>query len=84
MVIENIPMSSIALMGENKDTTKITNGSVSYLRFKDVDFAQLASQAAGGSTITVYGRFNINVWAGRKSLQVFIEDYEIKDSKFDF
>lgn len=84
MVIENIPMSSIALMGENKDTTKITNGGVSYLRFKDADFAQLASQATGSSTITVYGRFNINVWAGRKSLQVFIEDYEIKDSKFDF
>lgn len=84
VVIENIPMSSVALMGENKDTTKITNGSISYLRFKDVDFAQLAGQAAGGSTITVYGRFNINVWAGKKSLQVFIDDYEIKDSKFDF
>ena len=84
VVIEDIPMSSVALMGENKDTTKIINGSVSYLRFKDADFAQLASQVSSGSTITVYGRFNINVWAGKKSLQVFIDDYEIKDSKFDF
>lgn len=84
VVIEGIPMGSVALMGENKDTTKIINGSVSYLRFKDADFAQLASQATSGSTITVYGRFNINVWAGKKSLQVFIDDYEIKDSKFDF
>lgn len=84
VVIENIPMSSVALMGESKDTTKITYGSVSYLRFKDADFAQLASHASSGSTITVYGKFNINVWAGRKSLQVFIDDYEIKDSKFDF
>ena len=77
-------MSSVALMGENKDTTKIINGGVSYLRFKDADFAQLASQVSSGSTITVYGRFNINVWAGKKSLQVFIDDYDIKDSKFDF
>ena len=84
VVIEGIPMSSVALMGENKDTTKITNGNVSYLRFKDADFAQLASHVSSGSTITVYGKFNINVWAGRKSLQVFIDDYEIKDSKFDF
>lgn len=77
-------MSSVALMGENKDTTKITNGGVSYIRFKDVDFAQLASQVSSGSTITVYGKFNINVWAGKKSLQIFIDDYDIKDSKFDF
>ena len=84
VVIEDIPMSSVALMGENKDATKIINGSVSYLRFKDADFAQLASQVSSGSTITVYGKFNINVWAGKKSLQVFIDDYEIKDSKFDF
>lgn len=84
VVVEDIPLSSVMVMGEKRDTTKISYGGLNYIRFKDTDFAQLASHTTNGSTITVYGKFNINVYAGRKYLQIFIDDYEIKDSKFDF
>lgn len=84
VVVEDIPLSSVIVMGEKRDTTKISYGGLNYIRFKDTDFAQLASHTTNGSTITIYGKFNINVYAGRKYLQIFIDDYEIKDSKFDF
>lgn len=84
VVVEDIPLNSVMVMGEKRDTTKISYGGLNYIRFKDTDFAQLASHTTNGSTITVYGKFNINVYAGRKYLQIFIDDYEIKDSKFDF
>lgn len=84
VVVEDIPLSSVMVMGEKRDTTKISYGGLNYIRFKDTDFAQLTSHTTNGFTITIYGKFNINVYAGRKYLQIFIDDYEIKDSKFDF
>lgn len=84
VIVEDIPLSSVMVMGEKRDTTKISYGGLNYIRFKDTDFAQLTSHTTNGSTITIYGKFNINVYAGRKYLQIFIDDYEIKDSKFDF
>lgn len=84
VVVEDIPLSSVMVMGEKRDTTKISYGGLNYIRFKDTDFAQLTSHTTNSSTITIYGKFNINVYAGRKYLQIFIDDYEIKDSKFDF
>lgn len=84
VVVEDIPLSSVMVMGEKRDTTKISYGGLNYIRFKDTDFAQLTSHTTSGSTITIYGKFNINVYAGRKYLQIFIDDYDIKDSKFDF
>lgn len=84
VVVEDIPLSSVMVMGEKRDTTKISYGGLNYIRFKDTDFAQLTSHITNGSTITIYGKFNINVYAGRKYLQIFIDDYDIKDSKFDF
>ena len=36
--------------------------------------------------LTVYGRANLNEWMGKKSVQVFITDYELVEdnSKYDF
>ena len=34
--------------------------------------------------ITLIGRVQINEWAGRKSAQVIIEDYEILDDRCSF
>ena len=38
----------------------------------------------GSGDITVYGRTNKNVYYNKTSLQVFIDDYEVFDTKFDF
>ena len=36
--------------------------------------------------LTVYGRAHLNDWMGKKSVQVFIDDYELMEdtSKYDF
>lgn len=85
-VIKDIPLTDVKYQGENKDTVKITYNGVSYVKFKDDDFAQIIEHAAKSktSTITIYGKFNANVWAGRTTLQVFINDYDIRDTKWDF
>ena len=85
LVVERIPFNSrnVMLMGEKKDSVKISYNGVDYIRFKDEDFAQLIS-GMGSGDITVYGRTNKNVYYNKTSLQVFIDDYEVFDTKFDF
>lgn len=86
VVIKDIPLTDIRYQGEKKDTVKITHNGVGYLKFKDDDFAQIIEHTAKSKTsmITIYGKFNANSWAGKTSLQIFINDYDIRDSKWDF
>ena len=84
-VIKNITLSNVMAMGANKDSMKISCNGVDYVRFKDMDFVD-AVMNNRTDKLTVYGRANLNTFAGRTSIQVFIDDYEIvKDSnKYDF
>lgn len=86
IVIENIPLAQVMPMGTNKDSMKITYNGIDYVRFKDPEFVKkiMENRAA---TLTVYGRANINVFNNRTSIQVFCDDYELKnddDHKYDF
>lgn len=85
VVVEKIPFTSsnVRLMGEKKDSVKISYNGVDYIHFKDEDFAQLVSGIDDGE-ITIYGRMNKNVFNGKTSLQVFIDDYDVVDTKFEF
>lgn len=76
VVIKNIPLASYQLMGEAKNSVKVSYRDVSFVKFKDDDFAQLLASEEY-AMLDVYGRFNINEFNGRTSLQVFIEDYEL-------
>ena len=84
-VVENIPLYNVMLMGANKDSVKISYNGIDYVRFKDGEFADLVT---GDSSLqlTVYGRANLNSWGGRTTIQLFIDDYELKnnDHKYDF
>ena len=64
---------------------KISYNGIDYVKFKDEDFVAEVQQNRT-KMLTVYGRVNLNVWMGTKSVQVFITDYELKedDSKYDF
>ena len=55
------------------------------MKFKDEDFVEEVQQNRM-KTLTVYGRVNLNEWMGKKSVQVFITDYELKEdnSKYEF
>lgn len=73
----------IQIMGRTADTAKISKNGISLIRFKDSAFANEVSKYDYG-IITLIGRVQINEWAGRKSAQVIIEDYEILDDRCSF
>jgi hypothetical protein len=72
-------------MGADKSSIKITSNGVDFVKFKDTDFIQEVQENRTKS-IEVYGRLNLNEWAGKKSLQVFIDDYSFQEdnTKYDF
>ena len=84
-IVTNIPLSNIFVMGANKDSIKISYNDVDYIRFKDQDFIeQVINNRA--SLLTIYGRANINTFAGKTTIQIFCDDYELNEnlSKYDF
>ena len=85
IVVENIPLQTIMAMGANKDSMKISYNGIDYVKFKDLDFVEKITKNRA-KKLTVYGRANLNEWMGKKSVQVFITDYELVEdpSKYDF
>ena len=85
VVIKNIPLMNLMTMGTNKDSIKISYNGIDYVKFKDTAFIE---EVMNNRTkkLTVYGRANLNVWMGKKSVQIFITDYELVEdsSKYDF
>ena len=84
-IIKNIPLMNVQVMGTNKDSIKIAYNGIDYVKFKDTGFIE---EVMNNRTkkLTVYGRANLNEWMGKKSVQVFITDYELVEdnSKYDF
>ena len=76
--IEATP-SNVRIMGTNQDTLKIEYNGMSYLKFKATDMIDEIKMCDPSKTmkITVVGRANLNEWMGRKTPQIFIDDYEI-------
>lgn len=70
----------VRIMGSNQDTLKIEYNGMSYLKFRATDLInEINSHPADARlSITVVGRCNLNEWGGRKTPQLFIDDYEIK------
>ena len=85
LVIKNIPLMNVMTMGTNKDSIKISYNGIDYVKFKDTAFIE---EVMNNRTkkLTVYGRANLNEWMGKKSVQIFITDYELVEdsSKYDF
>ena len=85
IIVENIPLQTIMAMGTNKDSMKISYNGIDYVKFKDDNFVE---EVMNNRTkkLTIYGRANLNEWMGKKSVQVFITDYELVEdtSKYDF
>lgn len=85
VAIENVKVANIVLMAEEKNPTiKITlpNG-ISLIKFKSSrkEYEKLKSENEYSClTINVVGRCEKNVWNGRISAQILIEDYDIVNS----
>lgn len=80
--VEHIYVSprDVRIMGSNQDTLKIEYNGISYLKFKAGNLISEINKypANANLELTIVGRCNINEWGGRKSPQMFIDDYEIK------
>lgn len=85
IVVKNIPLMDILPMGANKDSMRVSYNGIDYVRFKDTEFVEKVMNNRT-KKLTVYGRANLNEWMGKKSVQVFITDYELVEdtSKYDF
>lgn len=83
VVVKGIKVSSPFFMGANKDSTKISCNGVDYVRFKDENFVEAVKMFNGGE-MTVIGRLNLNTFAGKTSVQLFIDDYEFFDNRYEF
>lgn len=84
VAITNIPLSHIFIMGANKDSIKISCNGIDFVKFKSIDFINqvLANRMA---TITIVGRINLNYFAGKTTVQIFIDDYDFNiPNKYDF
>jgi single-stranded-DNA-specific exonuclease len=81
--VEEISCSprDVRIMGSNQDTLKIEYNGMSYLKFRATDMInELKSYPADAQLkLSVVGRCNLNEWMGRKTPQLFIDDYEIKN-----
>jgi single-stranded-DNA-specific exonuclease len=84
-IVKNISLATIMAMGANKDSMKISFNGVDYIRFKDADFVK-EIMANRMKTLTIYGRANLNTFAGKTNIQVFCDDYDFEEdnSKYAF
>ena len=77
-----ICQSSLRIMGKNQDTLRIVTPFMTFVKFKAEDMiTELQFYLAEKDTITLQliCKANINEWNGRRSLQCFIENYEVKE-----
>jgi single-stranded-DNA-specific exonuclease len=85
IAIENLQLNSknVQLIGNDKTTVKFTINGITYIKFKD---EALGEKLLANNTmnVTVLGRANINEWMGNKTAQIIIENYEIKDTTYEF
>lgn len=74
--IKNVPLTTLRVMGQNKDTLKIEANGISYMKFKATELIdQLTFNE--NDHINIVGRANLNSWGGNVTPQIFIDDYEI-------
>ena len=88
VVIKNISLANVMAMGANKDSMKVSFNGIDYVRFKDANFTEEVFSNRM-KKLTVYGRINLNTFAGRTTTQVFIDDYDLENApddphKYDF
>ena len=75
--LSNINSGNVAVMGANRNTIKIVDNYISYIKFNCSEEVVKEFNEAGTFDIEIIGKFNLNEWNGRSFPQVFIDDYNI-------
>ena len=81
--VTRIPIDStnIRVMGTNKDTVKIVYNNVAFMKFRAKDLLEELDQHQGPITLEIVGRANLNEYMGTITPQIFIDDFEIHETK---
>ena len=85
IVIENIHLSKndVQAIGSKGDTVKFTVNGITYIKFKDEDLLEKLTENLT-MNVTILGRANLNEFMGNITPQIFIDNYEICDTTYDF
>lgn len=75
--------NDVQIMGRNKDTIKIINNGIAYMKFFGKEMIEELNKYEGPFVLDVIGKANMNEWMGNYTPQIFIENYEIKSIKED-
>lgn len=87
IVINNlfIEKNNIQVIGKNQDTMKFEFNGVTYVKFKAEKIIDKIGTLKGKLICNVVGKANLNLWCGRTTPQLFIEDIEVReDNSMDF
>lgn len=76
-------LKDIMIMGKDHSSIKLMKQGISFVKFKDKKFIDEISKYEH-PCISIYGKFNLNEFAGTVTPQVIIEDYEITNGKTVF
>lgn len=79
----NLTQNEIQVIGSKKDTIKFEKGGVVYIKFHATDMIEDLKQY-DTMNLEIVGHANINEWMGRRTPQIFIDNYEIKEDLFAF
>ena len=79
----NLEKSDIQIIGSRADTLKFEKFGITYIKFFAKDMIEELNKYSS-IKLEIVGRANINEWMGRKTPQIMIENYEIKDDKWGF
>ena len=79
----NLTQNEIQVIGSKKDTIKFEKGGVVYIKFHATDMIEDLKQY-NTMNLEIVGHANINEWMGRRTPQIFIDNYEIKQDLFAF
>ncbi len=85
IAIENIHLSKkdVQAIGAKGDTVKFTVNGITYIKFKDEDLLEKLTENLT-MNVTILGKANLNEFMGNITPQIFIENYEICDTTYEF
>ena len=75
-----VTSDQVMLMGSDQSSVRITIDGVPCIKFKDKELAEKISKMSRFRFVCI-GRANLNVWMGKESAQLFIDELEIEQLK---
>ena len=79
----NLTKNDVQIIGSRKDTLKFEKFGVTYIKFFAKDMIEEFNKY-DSIKLEIVGKASVNEWMGRKTPQVLIENYEIKDDEWGF